>query len=713
MPDTNGVQRESLIDKALNRKIVDPNAPVNLKKSTRFNENAIQVFLLFCGLLSILTTIGILYVLVSESVGFFTRDLWEQTNKPIAVSIDAEQTVFSARSAGRELETGERIRIQEEEMILEEYIANEIEIEITGTGAGFERFCNGEIDINDASRSISDDELAICRANNIEPVEFQIGTDAIAVVINAENDFATDLTLEELQMVFSGAEVWSDIRPEFPNQRIMRFIPGTDSGTFDTFVEVVFDGDDSPILGADATAISSQDLVTSEDDDQLVRGIGDNAYAVGFFGYSYYLDNADTLSAMTIDGVEPSITSVEDGTYLLGRPLFVYTSEEILRDKPQIASFISYYLTHVGSVIEAVGYFPASDDILNASKQALIEVANIEATTDDNGNVVLDPVNVPEISGNMHIAGSSTVFPITDRIADDFVAEGYMPVLTVIRGVNGTFPEEHSAGATIEIGDRVSLFEFFTGTEWQPAIRDFGIFPLVYGTLATSFIAMLVALPLGMGAAIYLSEYAPENVRNTVKPILEILAGIPTVVYGYFALTFMTPLLQAIFGDVVQIYNSTSAGIVVGILIIPMVSSMSEDALSAVPRGLREASYGLGATKLETTFKVIIPAALSGIMAAFIIAVSRAIGETMIVAIAAGAGPQNDIPSLLANRGPGILFEPAETMTGHIARISGGDLSYNSIDYNSIFAIGLLLFVITFALNLINNAIIERFREAY
>lgn len=250
----------------------------------------------------------------------------------------------------------------------------------------------------------------------------------------------------------------------------------------------------------------------------------------------------------------------------------------------------------------------------------------------------------------------------------------------------------------------VTLQEFLTTTVWQPVIGRFGIIPLVNATLMVSFIAMIVALPMGLGAAIYLSEYAPQRVRKILKPILEILAGIPTVVYGYFALTFMTPLLRSIFGiETVSIYNTASAGIVVGILIIPLVSSMSEDALSAVPRALREASYGLGATRLETTIKVVIPAALSGIIAAFIVAISRAIGETMIVAIAAGAGPNFTYNP----------FESAETMTGHIARISGGDLSYDSIDYNSIFSIGLALFVITLVLNFISRSVISRFREAY
>ena len=251
---------------------------------------------------------------------------------------------------------------------------------------------------------------------------------------------------------------------------------------------------------------------------------------------------------------------------------------------------------------------------------------------------------------------------------------------------------------------QVSLIEFFTTFKWSPQIGDFGIWPLLNATLMTSSIAMIVALPLGLSIAIYLSEYASRKARSILKPILEILGGIPTVVYGYFALTFMTPLLRTILGrDIVEIYNTAAAGIVIGILIIPMVSSMSEDALSAVPRALREASYGLGATKLETAIKVVLPAAVSGIVAAFIVSISRAIGETMIVAVAAGAGPNFTFNP----------FRPAETMTGHIVRISGGDLSYDSIDYNSIFAIGLFLFFITLSLNVISQQVVRRFREVY
>jgi phosphate transport system permease protein len=209
---------------------------------------------------------------------------------------------------------------------------------------------------------------------------------------------------------------------------------------------------------------------------------------------------------------------------------------------------------------------------------------------------------------------------------------------------------------------------------------------------------------MGLFAAIYLSEYARPKVRATLKPILELLAGIPTVVYGYFALTFVTPMLRGIFGDdVVQIYNTLSAGLVIGILTLPLVASMAEDALRAVPMSLREAALALGATRLETTLRIVLPAALSGITAAFIVAVSRAVGETMVVAIAAGAGP-----NLTLNP-----FQPAETITGHIARISGGDLSYNSIDYQSIFALALVLFLMTLVLNILSRWVMRRFREVY
>jgi len=250
----------------------------------------------------------------------------------------------------------------------------------------------------------------------------------------------------------------------------------------------------------------------------------------------------------------------------------------------------------------------------------------------------------------------------------------------------------------------VTLRKFFFDTEWQPTIGRFGIIPLVVATLMTSGVALLFAIPVGLCVAIFLSEYASERVRAFVKPTLEILAGIPTVVYGYFALSFMTPLLKLIFGsDVVQFYNTASAGITIGILILPLISSVSEDALSAVPQELREAAFGLGANKMQTSFQIVFPAAISGIAAAVILAFSRAIGETMIVALAAGAGS-----NLTFNP-----FHAAETITGYIVRISGGDISYDTVDYNSIFALALVLFAITIILNIISRKIATHLRTEY
>jgi phosphate transport system permease protein len=348
-------------------------------------------------------------------------------------------------------------------------------------------------------------------------------------------------------------------------------------------------------------------------------------------------------------------------------------------------------LTTVGIVYEL-----GSESLLFFTRQ-LWENTNRELET---------PLSADATSFEVSQTGAQLNVGDTLRLQDEVIQivslEGEF--ITVERGIQGSGVVSHEAGIELFRGDRVTLREFFTGTVWNPQISQFGILPLVNATLITSLIAMAVALPLGLSVAIYLSEYASSRARTILKPILEVLAGIPTVVYGYFALTFMTPALRLAFGrDTVEIYNTAAAGIVIGILILPLVSSMSEDALNAVPRSLREAAYGLGATKLETAIKVVVPAAFSGIAAAFIVAISRAIGETMIVAIAAGAGP-----ALTFNP-----FQSAETMTGHIVRISGGDLSYDTIDYNSIFAIGLMLFLMTLLLNVISQQVVRRLREVY
>jgi phosphate transport system permease protein len=250
----------------------------------------------------------------------------------------------------------------------------------------------------------------------------------------------------------------------------------------------------------------------------------------------------------------------------------------------------------------------------------------------------------------------------------------------------------------------VSFIEFITEKTWTPLFSEpkFGILPLVMGTLLTTVIALVVALPLGLITAIYLSEYAPHKVREILKPVLELLAAVPTVVYGYFALLFLTPVLQKFIPDLSG-FNALSPGIIMGIMIIPYVSSVSEDALAAVPMQIREGSYAMGATKLQTAFKVLIPAAFSGIAAAFIIGISRAIGETMVVAIAAGGQPNFTTNPL----------EPVQTLTAYIVAVSLGDVPHGTIEYKTIFAAGITLFVMTLGFNILGFWLRKKIREAY
>ena len=235
-----------------------------------------------------------------------------------------------------------------------------------GSGAGFERFCvEGETDISNASRAIKDSEVESCAAIGLEPIEFRVGTDALAVTVSARNDFAADVAMEELAALFSTAETWSDVRAEWPDEAIQRFIPGTDSGTFDYFVEEVFDEDEEPILSAGPQL--------SEDDNVLVQGITGSPYAVGFFGYAYYLENADVLNILSIEGIEANAETTDDGSYPLARPLFIYSDAGIMAEKPQVAAFINFYLNEVNNEVVDVGYFPAAESAFNAAKQAFLD----------------------------------------------------------------------------------------------------------------------------------------------------------------------------------------------------------------------------------------------------------------------------------------------------------------------------------------------------
>lgn len=251
----------------------------------------------------------------------------------------------------------------------------------------------------------------------------------------------------------------------------------------------------------------------------------------------------------------------------------------------------------------------------------------------------------------------------------------------------------------------ISILDFLFGTEWTALFANgsYGVLPLLSATVMIALLSMVVAIPIGLLSAIYLSEYAPPKVRAVLKPIMELLAGIPTIVFGYFALTFITPSILKNFFPTISVFNVLSAAIAVGIMVVPLVASLSEDALSAVPRSLREGAFGMGATKMEVSTQVVVPAALSGIVASIVLAISRAFGETMIVAIAAGSRAQ-----IVDN-----VLEPGQTMTGFMVQAFSGDVVVGSTVYKSLFAVGLLLFLMTLGLNLLSNKIVSKYREAY
>ncbi len=258
---------------------------------------------------------------------------------------------------------------------------------------------------------------------------------------------------------------------------------------------------------------------------------------------------------------------------------------------------------------------------------------------------------------------------------------------------------------TFEFFQRVSITDYLFGTEWFPFAGNnptFGVLPLILGTLKVTLIAVIVAVPIGLAAAIYLSEYASDKARRTIKPILEVLAGVPTIVYGFFALTFVTPILQQLIPSL-KIFNALSPGIVVGIMIIPMIASLSEDAMSSVPNSIREGALALGATKFEVAIKVVLPAALSGIISSIVLAISRALGETMIVSLAGGASPTFDFN----------VTGSIQTMTAYIVQVSSGDAGYGTTIYYSIYAVGFTLFIFTLIMNLLAHYISKRFREEY
>lgn len=289
------------------------------------------------------------------------------------------------------------------------------------------------------------------------------------------------------------------------------------------------------------------------------------------------------------------------------------------------------------------------------------------------------------------------------RKSEKFIEKGLMAVSGITVAVTALIVILLFTEA-IQFFSEVSIVEFFTGTKWTPTLKPqhFGILPLVTGTLMIAIGSSIISLPIGLGSAIYLSEYANPNVRKVIKPLLELLAGVPSIVYGFFALTTITPFLQMILPNT-EVFNAASASIAVGIMTIPMVASLSEDAMMAVPDSIRKGAYALGATKFEVSTKVIIPATISSIASAFVLAISRAIGETMIVAIAAGQNPTMSLNPL----------HSIQTMTGFMVNLALGDIQQGTLEFKTIFAVGALLFTMTLLMNLIARAIVKKFQEVY
>ena len=361
------------------------------------------------------------------------EDMGPMVELPMANPLDVTGDIVSAGSS-TVFPLGERIA----ERYQSEGFGGDITIDSIGSGAGFERFCvAGETDVSNASRAIKDSEIESCAAIGRTPIEFRVGTDALAVVVSSENDFLTDATFEELALIFGSAEKWSDVNPEWPDEDILRFIPGTDSGTFDYFTEAVFETDPAPQLEA-------SNLQQSEDDNVLVQGVAGSPYAVGYFGYAYAAENTDIIHPISIEGVKPDAETVDANEYPLARPLFIYSDAAIMQEKPQVADYINFFLTYVNDEIIDVGYFPASNAALDEARTKwleavsadLPEVAAAEPTPEEvmeemGPMVELPMANPLDVTGDVVSAGSSTVFPLAERIAERYQSEGFGGDITI------------------------------------------------------------------------------------------------------------------------------------------------------------------------------------------------------------------------------------------------------------------------------------------
>ncbi len=534
-----------------------------------------------------------------------------------SVAVDGSSTVFPLSDAAAELLAEENPDVQ-------------VSVGSAGTGGGFEAFCADQTDISDASRPIEEDEAAACKKAGIEYTELTVALDALTLVVHP--DLAVDcLTTEQVVKLWEpGSDVtnWSDLDPSFPDQEISLFGPGTDSGTYDYMA--------ADVIG-DESETTRDDYEASEDDNVLVQGVAGTEGATGYFGYTYYEENQDSLKALAVDDgqgcVEPSAGD------RCRRDLHPAVAAAVhLREQRQVRRQRSR--RGLRRLLHREPHRDRRDRGVHPPRRRAVRRDAGRAREHRRLTGSMASSTTTSAAGSPHGAGLQPVSLRGRRRPGEAVIKGVLFVSAMISIVTTVGIIITLIRPSLEFFAEVDVVSFLTGTEWAPTRGEFGIYPLVKATLLITLIALLVAVPIGLGAAMFLSEYASRRTRKIFKPVLELLAGVPSVVYGFFALAVVTPwLLQDLLNMEVGFTNALAAGLVLGVMIIPTVASLAEDAMSAVPLALRQGSLAMGANRMQTTLRVVFPAALSGIGAAIVLGLSRAVGETMIVALASGALP--------------------------------------------------------------------------
>ena len=489
------------------------------------------------------------------------------------IRLDGSSTVFPFAQAAAELFNEDNPNVK-------------ISVGEAGTSGGFEKFCAGEIDIADASRPIEPEEVDACKKDGVSYTEIPVANDGISVTTNPPRDQLPDHGPAEgaLEHARRSATTASSVRTRtrgqpLPDADVSLYGPGTDSGTFDYFTDVI-NGEEG---------VSRDDYTPSEDDNVLVEGVSGDQDGLGYFGFSYYAQNQDALNLVSVDDgkgcVAPSNETIQSGEYApLSRPLFMYPSADAIQ-KPEVKAYMQYVVDNYESIAEQAQIVPMDSAQAAEATLRLREGERLGGSKEGERSTVEGGTRAPgEAAPGTPVLGAARRRWGEEAIRLGLFAAAVISVLTTLGIVASLLSE------TIKFFEEVGVGAFITDGDWKPLFADpeYGIWPLINGTLLVTAIAILVAIPVGLGSAIYLSEYASPRTRRVIKPVLEVLVGVPTVVLGFFALTFVTPtILHDLLGLDVQVFNALSAGLVMGIMIVPTIASVSEDAMSAVPGPVR------------------------------------------------------------------------------------------------------------------------------